>query len=86
VQGASSGVTLPQAAELLLFLGASDGINLDGGGSTTMVRQAANGAATFVNVPKDWPPLGSCQAAVVPGSSCERYVGFGLGVVAPALP
>jgi hypothetical protein len=81
VQGASSGVTLPQAAELLLFLGASDG-----GGSTTMVRQAANGAATFVNVPKDWPPLGSCQAAVVPGSSCERYVGFGLGVVAPALP
>ncbi|WP_158922347.1 phosphodiester glycosidase family protein [Acidisphaera sp. S103] len=86
VQGVSSGVTLPQAAGLLLFLGASDGINLDGGGSTTMVRQAANGAATFVNVPKDWPPLGSCQVPVVADSSCERYVGFGLGVVAPPLP
>lgn len=85
-QGASSGVTLPQAADLLLFLGASDGINLDGGGSTTMVRRAANGAAAFVNVPKDWPPLGACQVPVVPGSSCERYVGFGLGVVAPPLP
>jgi hypothetical protein len=82
----SSGVTLPQAADLLLFLGASDGINLDGGGSTTMVRQAANGAATFVNVPKDWPPLGSCQVPVVPNASCERYVGFGLGVIAPPLP
>jgi hypothetical protein len=82
----SAGVTLPQAAVILQFLGASDGINLDGGGSTAMVRQGANGAAAFVNVPKDWPPFGSCAVRVVQGSSCERYVGFGLGVVAPPLP
>jgi hypothetical protein len=86
VQGGSSGVTLPQAADLLLFLGASDGINLDGGGSTTMVRRAATGAATFVNVPKNWPLIRHCQVPVVANSSCERYVGFGLGVIAPPLP
>jgi hypothetical protein len=85
VSGVSSGVTLPQAAELLSFLGASDGINLDGGGSTTMVRQAA-GAAAFVNEPKDWPPLGGCQVPVGSGAHCERYVGFGLSVVAEPLP
>jgi hypothetical protein len=87
VDGSSNGVTLPQAADLLAFLGASDGINLDGSGSTTMVRQAANGTAAFINVPKSWPPLGGyCQVPVVPGSNCERYVGFGLAVAAPKLP
>jgi hypothetical protein len=86
VRGVSSGVTLPQAADLLSFLGASDGINLDGGGSTTMVQQVA-GAAAFVNTPKDWPPLGGCQVPVTgPGAHCERYVGFGLGVAAEPLP
>lgn len=87
----SAGVTLPQAAELLLFLGATDGINLDGGGSTTMVRQTASGPRaiivppTIINVPKDWPPNGgACQVTVKPGKSCERYVGFGLGVTAPS--
>jgi hypothetical protein len=86
VSGVSSGVTLPQAAELLLFLGASDGINLDGGGSTTMVRQSG-GSAAFVNVPKDWPPpFGFCQVPVGSGPHCERYVGFGLGVAAQPLP
>jgi hypothetical protein len=85
VHGVSSGVTLPQATELLLFLGASDGINLDGGGSTTMVRQS-NGTAALVNTPKDWPIFGSCQVPAKSGPYCERYVGFGLGVVAQPLP
>ena len=85
VHGVSSGVTLPQAADLLLFLGASDGINLDGGGSTTMVRQS-NGTAALVNTPKDWPILGFCQVPAKSGPHCERYVGFGLGVVAQPLP
>jgi hypothetical protein len=85
VRGVSSGVTLPQAADLLSFLGASDGINLEGGGSTTMVQQVA-GAAAFVNVPKDWPLLGGCQVPVGSGAHCERYVGFGLGVAAGPLP
>jgi hypothetical protein len=34
----SVGMTLHEAAELLLGLGATEGINLDGGGSTTFVR------------------------------------------------
>jgi hypothetical protein len=83
----SYGVTLPQAANLLLSLGATDAINLDGGGSTTMVRQEPNGAFSFINTPKDWAPEGqTCRVAKVKDKSCERYVGFGLAVVAPPLP
>ncbi|HVW32811.1 MAG TPA: phosphodiester glycosidase family protein, partial [Acidimicrobiia bacterium] len=44
----SVGMTLAETADLLLALGATDGINLDGGGSTTFV---ANGAV--VNTPSD---------------------------------
>jgi len=44
----SVGMTLAEAADLLLALGATDGINLDGGGSTTFV---AGGAV--VNTPSD---------------------------------
>ena len=36
--GVSAGMTLHEAADLLIGLGATDGINLDGGGSTTFVR------------------------------------------------
>jgi phosphodiester glycosidase len=46
--GVSVGMSLPEAADLLLALGAVDGINLDGGGSTTFV---ANGA--ILNQPSD---------------------------------
>jgi exopolysaccharide biosynthesis protein len=35
--GVSEGVTLPEAAGVLLSLGAVDAMNLDGGGSSTMV-------------------------------------------------
>ncbi|MFE6891023.1 phosphodiester glycosidase family protein [Streptomyces sp. NPDC057694] len=54
-RGRSVGVTPSEAAELLLSLGAVDGINLDGGGSTTAVlrgelrnrpRSADDGAVT----------------------------------------
>jgi hypothetical protein len=44
----SVGMTLAEAADLLLALGATDGINLDGGGSTTFVA-----AGTVVNTPSD---------------------------------
>jgi hypothetical protein len=44
----SVGMTLAEAADLLLGLGATDGINLDGGGSTTFVD-----AGTVVNTPSD---------------------------------
>jgi len=48
--GVSVGMALPELAELVLELGALDAINLDGGGSTTMV---VNGK--LVNVPSDQP-------------------------------
>jgi hypothetical protein len=44
----SVGMTLAEAADLLLALGATDGINLDGGGSTTFVADGA-----VVNTPSD---------------------------------
>ena len=46
--GTSVGMTLAEAADLLLALGATDGINLDGGGSTTFVADG-----TVVNTPSD---------------------------------
>jgi hypothetical protein len=44
----SVGMTLAEAADLLLALGATGGINLDGGGSTTFVE-----GASVVNTPSD---------------------------------
>lgn len=44
----SVGMTLAEAADLLLALGATDGINLDGGGSTTFVADGI-----VVNTPSD---------------------------------
>jgi hypothetical protein len=44
----SVGMTLAEAADLLLALGATDGLNLDGGGSTTFVA-----GGTVVNMPSD---------------------------------
>ena len=62
----SRGVTLPEMAAILKRLGAQQAINLDGGGSTTMVvagsvvnspsdgkeRPVANGLLVFANAPK----------------------------------
>ena len=45
---ASVGMSLAEAADLLLSLGATDGINLDGGGSTTFVADG-----TVLNTPSD---------------------------------
>ena len=46
--GVSTGMSLPELAELVLEFGAAEAINLDGGGSTTMV---VNGK--LVNTPSD---------------------------------
>lgn len=48
----SDGMTLVELAELLRSLGATAAINLDGGGSTTMVVRAGN-TQTLVNRPSD---------------------------------
>ena len=64
-----AGMTLRETAELMLALGARDAINLDGGGSTTMVVADPDSAGRLriVNHPSD--------------RGGERAVGDGLAVV-----
>jgi hypothetical protein len=62
-----AGMTLRQTAELMLALGAVDAINLDGGGSSTMVVADASGELRIANHPSD--------------KEGERAVGDGLAVV-----
>ncbi|HLS13870.1 MAG TPA: phosphodiester glycosidase family protein [Beutenbergiaceae bacterium] len=51
------GMSTPELAELLLEMGAHDAVNLDGGGSTTMVARTAGAAeAEVMNVPSDGDP------------------------------
>ena len=53
-QNASIGATLKEAAELMLELGAYNAINLDGGGSTTLVaRELASDNLSLINRPSD---------------------------------
>ena len=63
----SDGMTLRELAVLMQALGAEEAINLDGGGSTTMVIANASGVPRVVNVPSD--------------SAGERPVGNALAVV-----
>jgi hypothetical protein len=77
---ASTGLTLDEAAAVMLHQGAAAAINLDGGGSSTMVR-ASNGFFAFLNVPAD--QAGDCIAGYPDNqapTSCERLVGASLGV------
>jgi iron(II)-dependent oxidoreductase len=50
--GFSEGVTLPEMAEYLIEFGAHTGLNLDGGGSSTMVFAYELGP-TIINLPSD---------------------------------
>jgi hypothetical protein len=80
----SVGMTLAEAADLLLALGATEGINLDGGGSTTFVT---NG--TVANQPSDVAVRGgdglvirhSAQAGDKVVGHVERPVASALAVV-----
>jgi len=49
--GYSEGITLLEAAQLLQQHGAATALNLDGGGSTTLVRADKNGRAVLMNTP-----------------------------------
>lgn len=52
--GFSEGVTLSEAADMLIEMGAVSGINLDGGGSSTFAaRQPGDNAISVVNSPSD---------------------------------
>ncbi|MET0188894.1 MAG: phosphodiester glycosidase family protein [Pseudonocardia sediminis] len=53
-ESTSVGLTLAQMSDLLAQLGATDGINLDGGGSSTLAYRAAGaGKVAIVNNPSD---------------------------------
>jgi hypothetical protein len=71
----SEGLTLAEAAELLLKQGAHTGIQLDGGGSATLVRRDAQGHLQHVNTPTNFRIAG-----------WERVVATHLGIFAPPLP
>ncbi|MBK8026408.1 MAG: phosphodiester glycosidase family protein [Chloroflexi bacterium] len=70
----SEGATLDEAANLLLEFGAWDAINLDGGGSTTLVIADSAGNPVQLNSPIH---------THVPGR--ERPVGNHLGLIAPSI-
>jgi hypothetical protein len=69
--GYSTGTSLAETGDVLLALGAFEGLNLDGGGSTAMVIADGAGGATLLNRPS---------------GGAERYDGGNLGVFAVALP
>lgn len=52
-QSLSRGYTMVELAEMMQDLGADEALNLDGGGSTTMVARKPNGVVGVVNSPSD---------------------------------
>jgi exopolysaccharide biosynthesis protein len=71
--GYSLGATFKECGEWLQRFGSYNGLALDGGGSTTLVRSDDTGGATVLNRPSD-------------ELHRERYVGSHLGVFARNLP
>ena len=69
--GYSEGATLSEMADLLIEFGAYSGMNLDGGGSSTLVVEGSNGKPEVLNRPID---LG------IPNR--ERAIGNQLGIFA----
>jgi GH25 family lysozyme M1 (1,4-beta-N-acetylmuramidase) len=51
--GYSEGVTFPELADLLISYGAFTGVNMDGGGSSTMIIKGVEGDARILNSPID---------------------------------
>lgn len=49
----SRGYTMVELADMMMLLGADEALNLDGGGSTTMVAKRASGGLGVVNRPSD---------------------------------
>lgn len=52
-QSFSRGYTMVEMAEMMQDLGADEALNLDGGGSTTMVARKSDGSTGVVNSPSD---------------------------------
>jgi hypothetical protein len=72
--GYSMGATLAELAEIVVFHGGYTAMNLDGGGSSTLVVEGLFGAADVLNTPIDQN---------IPGR--QRPVGNHLGIYARAL-
>lgn len=70
----SEGATIPEVGQWLKCLGAAEGINLDGGGTTTLVVEGTDGRPNVLNKPIH---------GNVPGR--ERVAGSHLGVYAKPL-
>lgn len=51
--GYSEGVTFPELAELLISYGVYTGVNMDGGGSSTLIIKGVDGDARILNSPID---------------------------------
>lgn len=73
--GYSEGSVDTETAAWLILAGAYNGVNMDGGGSTTMVIEGSAGEAIRVNSPSS-----------VADSGKERTVGSHLGIFAKPLP
>jgi len=71
VKGYSTGTTNAQSAALMLALGCDSALNLDGGGSSEMVRADKLGESYILNTPS---------------GGAERFDGAALGVYAQELP
>lgn len=69
--GYSEGATLTEIADLLVEFGAYSGMNLDGGGSSTLVAEGLKGRPEVLNRPIDLH---------IPNR--ERYIGNHLGIFA----
>ncbi len=64
VRGGSEGMRCHEVAAVLIRdFGVADALNLDGGGSTTMAMEDANGVASIVNVRQTTRPAASSRPA-----------------------
>lgn len=85
----SDGVTLAQAAQLMIQLGAATAINLDGGGSTSLAVLDLSGEPRLLNLPNDTPDPSNphkAKCVVAVRGHCERFVGASFGIHALPLP
>lgn len=73
--GYSNGAYDSDTAGWLLLAGASDGVNMDGGGSTTLVIEDATGQPERLNIP-----------STIPGLGRERTIGSHFGIFAKPVP
>ena len=83
--GYSLGATMDEVAEWLLRFGASDGLNLDGGGSTALVREQG-GKPAVLNQPSGVALGSSDNAGKTGGARQQRSNGNNFGVFAKPLP